>query len=259
MLHYASQGATPGSPPDGKSAEIFSESALLSLYETYCEDSVARLYDTLTVARSFLSRGPDEGPRHILDITCFATTQFLRILFPRATVDACDKHLKWEGFLEGVNAKVCDLETSVLPYEDDSFDLVVFTETLEHIPRSPYAVLNEVARVLKPGGILVFSVPNLSSLNNRIKLLLGRNILSVERAHYSTFGHFREYNMREVEYMFRELGWEVLVTDYIHYSDRIPRSPAARRPTTLVRWWLTRFLCKLVPSFRPASLAIVRK
>ena len=259
MRRYATQGATPGSSPDENSEEAFSESSLLSLYETYCEGSVARLYDTLAVARSFLPQGRDEGPRHILDITCFATTQFLRILFPQATVDACDKHLKWESFLEGVNAKVCDLETSALPYENDSFDLVVFTETLEHIPRSPYAVLAEVRRVLKKGGILVFSVPNLSSLANRIKLLLGRNILSVELAHYGTFGHFREYNMREVEYMFREFGWQVLVTDYIHYSERPSRSPNAQRPAVLVRWWLMRLLCSLAPSFRPACLAIVKK
>lgn len=45
-----------------------------------------------------------------------------------------------------------------LPFEDDSFDKVICAEVLEHIP-DYQAVLNEIRRVLKPGGIFATSVP----------------------------------------------------------------------------------------------------
>lgn len=46
-----------------------------------------------------------------------------------------------------------------LPYGDDEFDIVVSFETIEHVP-DPETVLDELARVLKPGGLLLVSTPN---------------------------------------------------------------------------------------------------
>ena len=45
-----------------------------------------------------------------------------------------------------------------MPFEDGSFDVVISTEVLEHVP-DPAHYLAEVKRVLKPGG--VFSLPSL--------------------------------------------------------------------------------------------------
>lgn len=45
-----------------------------------------------------------------------------------------------------------------LPYADSSFDLVVHSDSLEHVP-NPVHALAECRRVLKPGGILAFTVP----------------------------------------------------------------------------------------------------
>ena len=49
------------------------------------------------------------------------------------------------------------LETAVYP--DSSFDVVTLWDVLEHVP-DPKATLAETARILKPGGLLVFSLPN---------------------------------------------------------------------------------------------------
>jgi len=45
-----------------------------------------------------------------------------------------------------------------LPFPDRSFDIVLCTEVLEHT-RKPFQVMDEIARVLKPGGYLLLSVP----------------------------------------------------------------------------------------------------
>jgi ubiquinone/menaquinone biosynthesis C-methylase UbiE len=46
----------------------------------------------------------------------------------------------------------------VLPFQDRSFDLVVHSDTLEHVPH-PVRGLAECHRVLKPGGFCAFTVP----------------------------------------------------------------------------------------------------
>ena len=51
-----------------------------------------------------------------------------------------------------------------MPFENDTFDVVLSTEVLEHI-LNPDVYLLEVKRVLKPGGIFFFTVPFLMSLH----------------------------------------------------------------------------------------------
>jgi SAM-dependent methyltransferase len=51
---------------------------------------------------------------------------------------------------------------ATLPYESSSLDLVVLPQVIEHMP-DPQAVLDEVDRVLVPGGHVLVSVRNLDS------------------------------------------------------------------------------------------------
>ena len=53
--------------------------------------------------------------------------------------------------------EVADLRK--LPFADDEFDLVVCFEAIEHVPE-PEVVLDQLARVLRPDGLLVVSTPN---------------------------------------------------------------------------------------------------
>lgn len=60
-----------------------------------------------------------------------------------------------------------------LPFEDASFDAVVAGELLEHL-QFPDALVAEIQRVLKSGGVLVGSVPNAYRVQGRLRFLLGR-------------------------------------------------------------------------------------
>ena len=70
--------------------------------------------------------------------------------------------------IEPVQANVED----PLPFEDGSFDAVVAGELLEHL-QFPDALVVEIRRVLRPGGVIVGSVPNAFRLQGRLKFLLG--------------------------------------------------------------------------------------
>lgn len=60
-----------------------------------------------------------------------------------------------------------------LPFEDASFDAVVAGELFEHL-QFPDALVAEIRRVLRPGGVIVGSVPNAYRLKGRLMFLLGR-------------------------------------------------------------------------------------
>jgi SAM-dependent methyltransferase len=58
-----------------------------------------------------------------------------------------------------------------LPYADGQFDLVIMTEVLEHLA-SHHTVVNEVSRILKPGGHYLFTTPNIHRLHSRWQFFL---------------------------------------------------------------------------------------
>ncbi len=62
----------------------------------------------------------------------------------------------------GIDARPGD--AAALPFPAAAFDLVVSFETVEHVPE-PARFLDECARVLRPGGALVISTPNVAVYN----------------------------------------------------------------------------------------------
>jgi SAM-dependent methyltransferase len=85
--------------------------------------------------------------------------QYLRqeLLATGATLHTCD-------FCEGPGVDFV-ADVSALPFEDGSYDIVLSTQVLEHV-RDPQRVVQEMARVLKPGGWLFLTTPQSSPLHN---------------------------------------------------------------------------------------------
>lgn len=63
-----------------------------------------------------------------------------------------------------------DLEEP-LPFDAESFDVVLAVEVVEHLGR-PYEFLRECFRILKAGGTLILSTPNVLHLGSRVRFLL---------------------------------------------------------------------------------------
>ena len=71
------------------------------------------------------------------------------------------KHSKEEHARLKINYVVCDIQN--MPFKDNSVDIVVCTETLEHVPDMQRAI-NECYRILKESGYIFISTPNYNNL-----------------------------------------------------------------------------------------------
>jgi len=71
---------------------------------------------------------------------------------------------------EAIKVDVVDLNLGHLPYADNQFDLVTFTEVAEHL-ENYRAILREIYRVLKPGGVVSITTPNVLNMKSRMRFL----------------------------------------------------------------------------------------
>jgi len=98
-------------------------------------------------------------------------------------------------------------ELDRFPYEDDSFDVVVYCEIIEHLLMNPVHTLKEIHRVLRPNGKLLVTTPNVARFGNLIAIAEGRSIYDP----YSGFGaygrHNREYSMPELLHLLKFCGF----------------------------------------------------
>jgi SAM-dependent methyltransferase len=114
------------------------------------------------------------GPgRRVLDLGCRYGTLTSRYAAGNDVVGIdIDKEALESAEQLGIETIWADAEEP-LPFDDETFDVVVAGELLEHV-RDPAALVDEAHRVLRPGGTFVGSVPNAFRLKNRLRFLAGR-------------------------------------------------------------------------------------
>ena len=114
------------------------------------------------------------GPgRRVLDLGCRSGALAEAYLEGNEVIGIdVDREELAEAERRGVTTMWADVDEP-LPFDDASFDAVVAGELLEHV-RFPDRLLEEVRRVLRPGGVFVGSVPNSYRLKSRLRFLLGK-------------------------------------------------------------------------------------
>lgn len=128
----------------------------------------------------------------LLDVACWdgEATRFYGRRLGITDLHGVDYTQVAEARERGVQVLEADLEQGAFPYEDDTFDVVVANQIFEHL-KQIYRPLSEIHRILKPGGHLLFSVPNLAALHCRVQLALGIQPSTIQlfEAHVRGFTH----------------------------------------------------------------------
>ena len=114
--------------------------------------------------------------------------------------------------------KNCDLGKNYFPFENNFFDLILFSETLEHFNFHPLAVFCEIFRVLKPGGKVIITTPNLLRLNNRVKMFIGKSINWNIKDNFTAMTHWREYAAFEIICLFEEAELKIETVRYKNFD-----------------------------------------
>jgi SAM-dependent methyltransferase len=102
---------------------------------------------------------------------------------------------------------VFDVERDEFPFDDATFDVVTCLEVLEHLAIDPMAMMAEINRVLRPGGLLVLTTPNAIRTANAVNMLLGEQPCGWNPYNgFDSNRHNREYTPREIERLLEASG-----------------------------------------------------
>jgi SAM-dependent methyltransferase len=119
---------------------------------------------------------------------------------------------------EGLDIRQAEVGKGDLPVTAGSYDVILLNEVFEHLNADLIAVFEDLYRVLKPGGRMYLSTPNLRSLMGLINFVRRGLSYSCERGIYEQYeklrtighmGHVREYTPREVVEFLRKMGFDV--------------------------------------------------
>ena len=128
----------------------------------------------------------------------------------------------------------------------------MFNEVFEHLHINPLRILDEIYRVLKKGGILLMSVPNINPLM-RWEFLFGKDYNDNLKAEFAKvdsighMGHFRLYSKSEIDSLLTQFNF--VIEDYA-YEGKVYNKPSR---------WLAVFKMLFKNKMRNQYHVLVRK
>lgn len=124
----------------------------------------------------------------------------------------------------------------MLPFQKNSFDMIMLHDVLEHLHDSPRDILNDLLELAKPEGLLFVTVPNAVNIRKRIDVLFGRTNLPRFEGYYwypgSWRGHIREYVRNDLVKLSEYLNLEVLELKGCDHM--LKKLPSISRPAYLL-------------------------
>lgn len=118
----------------------------------------------------------------------------------------------------------CDIEKEKFPFDNNRFGLILFNEVFEHLRIDPIFTLQEIYRVIKHGGILILTTPNLYSLENILSYLLGKGLAINSFNEFKKLqnvghmGHIKEYSTSEIKNFLQNMDFQLIMVKYKTYN-----------------------------------------
>jgi len=129
---------------------------------------------------------------------------------------------------EQIPYQQCNLNAG-LPYPDESFDYVICLEVIEHV-ENPFALCREMKRILRSGGRVFVSTPNILNMKSRVRFLLEGNYeffkyppIEWEQDGADANVHVNPIRLHELEYYLHKSGLQIeeLFTNLRSYGWRM--------------------------------------
>lgn len=158
----------------------------------------------------------------VLDIGCGSSRIIIDL--PKAIgLDIVFQKLRW---LQPRHGDLVCASCLALPCADHSFDVVINSEVIEHLPDDP-VIMEEMWRVLRPGGTLILGTPDYSSwIWVTLEWMYGK-VLPDAYAHE----HITHFTYKSLRKRLLDRGFEVLDCRYVGYGEMIFK---ARKPRQAV-------------------------
>lgn len=117
-------------------------------------------------------------------------------------------------------------EKDRFPYESEHFSTVICGELIEHLFEDPMFLMSEINRILKPGGHLVLTTPNICSLRAVAAILQGYHpgffqayIRPASPGEEADARHNREYTAQEIEILLGDAGFDKVLLETGPFRD----------------------------------------
>lgn len=166
--------------------------------------------------RPELLRHVQLAPDHpaVLEVGCACGGNLLQLRAQRPDVELCGVELSEASAAvarQFAQIHAIDIETLHQPAWEGKFDAVILGDLLEHL-RDPWQTLRRIHRVLRPGGRVIISVPNVMHISN-----LGR-LLRHGDWHYASSGildrtHLRFFTRKTAAELVAQAGCRVIAVE----------------------------------------------
>jgi 2-polyprenyl-3-methyl-5-hydroxy-6-metoxy-1,4-benzoquinol methylase len=106
-----------------------------------------------------------------------------------------------------------------LPWREQTFDAVFSTEGIEHL-ENHFSFLREICRILKPGGVLLLTTPNITALRSRVRFFgsgfFGRDSRPLNEAGRHALHHIGLATFPELRYKLHTSGFRLMEVRHTH-------------------------------------------
>lgn len=220
-----------------------------------------------TVRDILATRPPGAGGVRVLEIGAFFGTVCIALSRLGYQVTAADipEYIDMPEQVaryarHGIATKGVRLEQFILPFADESFDVVVMCEVLEHLNFNPLPLLKEINRVLSPKGLFYLSLPNYARTKNRLAELRGGSAGIPVGQFYQQLdpkhpeianGHWREYTMPEIRALLEPLGFRLDRHYSFSFGETVPGGSPRKR--------LGKLFYRLFPGLKENQTALAIK